>query len=171
MIVGRLYECSGVKIIQRKLFSKGDKKVMKKDNKGFSLVELIVVVLIMGILAVALTPQVMKWVNNSRLSADKQTQEAVVSNCQLAMVESGALAAAPASFTISSSGLSVTPAADNKFYASLAKVSGVAVDKLQKAYTTKTKDNTITITIDKTNGSVTGSMSKQADLDSFTKDN
>ncbi len=28
---------------------------MKKDNKGFSLVELIVVVLIMGILAVALT--------------------------------------------------------------------------------------------------------------------
>ena len=48
---------------------------MKKDNKGFSLVELIVVVLIMGILAVALTPQVLKWVNNSRVANDLQAKE------------------------------------------------------------------------------------------------
>ncbi|MCI5848904.1 MAG: type II secretion system GspH family protein, partial [Lachnoclostridium sp.] len=38
-------------------------KRTKKNNKGFSLVELIVVVLIMAIIAVALAPQVMKWVN------------------------------------------------------------------------------------------------------------
>ena len=43
---------------------------MKKDNKGFSLVELIVVVLIMAIVAVALAPQVMKWVENSRKATD-----------------------------------------------------------------------------------------------------
>lgn len=57
-------------------------KNLKKDNKGFSLVELIVVVLIMAIIAVALAPQVIKWVNNSRISADNNTKEAVVSAAQ-----------------------------------------------------------------------------------------
>ena len=44
----------------------------KMNNKGFSLVELIVVVLIMAIIAVALAPQVMKWVENSRKATDVQ---------------------------------------------------------------------------------------------------
>ena len=57
---------------------------MKKNNKGFSLVELIVVVLIMGILAVALTPQVMKWVDKSRVAADKDTIQAVKTAAALA---------------------------------------------------------------------------------------
>lgn len=43
----------------------------KKDNKGFSLVELIVVILIMAVIAVALAPQVMKWVGESKKSTDK----------------------------------------------------------------------------------------------------
>ncbi len=45
-------------------------KNLRKDNKGFSLVELIVVVLIMAIIAVALAPQVLKWVNRSRVATD-----------------------------------------------------------------------------------------------------
>lgn len=42
----------------------------KRDNKGFSLVELIVVILIMAVIAVALAPQVMKWVGKSKESTD-----------------------------------------------------------------------------------------------------
>ncbi len=42
------------------------------SNRGFSLIELIVVVLIMGILAVGLTPQVLKWVNNARKASDME---------------------------------------------------------------------------------------------------
>ncbi len=57
----------------------------KTNNKGFSLVELIVVVLIMGILAVALTPQVLKWVNNSRKANDISLMQTVVSNCNTAL--------------------------------------------------------------------------------------
>lgn len=66
------------------------KKFAKKNNKGFSLVELIVVVLIMAIIAVALAPQVMKWVNNARISADVTTYDAVVSSAQLALTDSEA---------------------------------------------------------------------------------
>ena len=59
----------------------------KMNNKGFSLVELIVVVLIMAIIAVALAPQVMKWVENSRLSSDKDTYEQFISNLQIALTD------------------------------------------------------------------------------------
>ncbi len=62
----------------------------KKNNKGFSLVELIVVILIMAVLAVALAPQVMKWVGNSRVAADVQAYDGLVSNCQLALTDSTA---------------------------------------------------------------------------------
>lgn len=49
-------------------------KKMQKNNKGFSLVELIVVILIMAIIAVALAPQVMKWVDSSRVSTDNNNR-------------------------------------------------------------------------------------------------
>ena len=45
-------------------------KKSKKNNKGFSLVELIVVVLILGILAVAVTPQIMTWIDKSHKAKD-----------------------------------------------------------------------------------------------------
>ncbi|MCR4904426.1 MAG: prepilin-type N-terminal cleavage/methylation domain-containing protein, partial [Butyrivibrio sp.] len=43
-----------------------ERKIMKKNNKGFSLVELIVVVLIMAIIATALTLAVTKYVSKSK---------------------------------------------------------------------------------------------------------
>ena len=46
---------------------------MKKNNKGFSLVELIVVVLIMAIIATALTLAVTKYVAKSKRSSDANT--------------------------------------------------------------------------------------------------
>lgn len=62
-------------------------KSLKENNKGFSLVELIVVVLIMAIIAVALAPQVMKWVNNSRESADANNYDSLYANVQLALTD------------------------------------------------------------------------------------
>ncbi len=58
---------------------------MKRDNHGFSLVELIVVVLIMAIVAVALAPQVMKWVENSRIATDMENRTNIENNCMLAI--------------------------------------------------------------------------------------
>lgn len=65
----------------------------KKNNKGFSLVELIVVVLIMAIIAVALAPQVMKWVENSRVATDVSNYDSLVANCQLALTDANAYSA------------------------------------------------------------------------------
>lgn len=76
-------------------------KRTKKNNKGFSLVELIVVVLIMAIIAVALAPQVMKWVNESRKSADASTYDSVVAAAQDALADEAAWnACASVDFTI-----------------------------------------------------------------------
>lgn len=59
----------------------------KKDNKGFSLVELIVVILIMGIIAVALAPQVMKWVGKSAESTDESNAATIKSAVQAAVTD------------------------------------------------------------------------------------
>ena len=62
---------------------------MKENNKGFSLVELIVVILIMAVLAVALAPQVMKWVGNARKARDWHNYEQMVSVVQEAITYNG----------------------------------------------------------------------------------
>ncbi len=42
-----------------------------KNNKGFSLAELIVTVLILGILAVAVTPQITTWIEKTKIAKDE----------------------------------------------------------------------------------------------------
>lgn len=90
-------------------------KNLKKDNKGFSLVELIVVVLIMAIIAVALAPQVIKWVNNSRIAADNNTKEAVVAAAQNCLSDEAIYKAiktrtsgGPLTITVNNSNLTIT---------------------------------------------------------------
>lgn len=61
---------------------------MKKlNNKGFSLVELIIVIAIMAILAAALAPQLMKYIEKSRVSTDKQTCDSIKSCINTALAE------------------------------------------------------------------------------------
>ncbi len=62
---------------------------MKKNNKGFSLVELIIVIAIMAILSAALAPQLMKYIEKSRLSTDESTCKAIESCVNTALTNEG----------------------------------------------------------------------------------
>ncbi len=87
---------------------------MRSKDKGFSLVELIVVVLIMGIITMALAPQVMKWVAAARASADARVKDNLKSVGQAAVAEyegtGGTLV--DANYIVTSSGISAAGGAD-----------------------------------------------------------
>lgn len=55
----------------------------KMDNKGFSLVELIIVIAIMAVLVGVLAPQYMKYVERSRNSTDRDNAAAIESAIQV----------------------------------------------------------------------------------------
>ena len=61
----------------------------KRSNKGFSLVELIIVIAIMAVLVAVLTPQLLKYVERSRQAKDRANVQAVFDVFNLACIEYG----------------------------------------------------------------------------------
>jgi len=78
----------------------------KTNNKGFSLVELIIVIAIMAVLMVVLAPQLLRYVENSRLQRDNSAIAEIANAIEIAcanedvMAEIPAAGGTPASITI-----------------------------------------------------------------------
>ena len=66
------------------------KKVRRINNEGFSLVELIIVIAIMAILAAALAPQLIKYIDNSRKSTDVQSGQSIATAVGVALTDEAA---------------------------------------------------------------------------------
>ncbi len=79
----------------------------KMNNKGFSLVELIIVIAIMAILIVVLAPQYLRYVERSRNSTDMQNATTIVDAIQIYAADPQA---SPA-ITTAESGATITIAA------------------------------------------------------------
>lgn len=73
-----------------------------KNNKGFSLVELIIVIAIMAILVGVMAPQLIKYIEKSNVSADTQLAGTIQTACTTAMMDPEVLANSTASNYVSS---------------------------------------------------------------------
>lgn len=65
----------------------------KKNNRGFSLVELIVVVAIMAVLVVILAPAMLRYVEKTRLQKDESALSEVANAAELAVGEESIMSA------------------------------------------------------------------------------
>lgn len=125
-------------------------KVNKKNQKGFSLVELVVVILIMGVIAVALAPQVMKWVEEARNNTNTRIKDNLKSVAQAAVAEyessSGEVEAA--CYLVTSTGLVTSdgaPDPNDGMIAIMSEVMGGEMPKVVnssgKVYQMKVEDS------------------------------
>ena len=62
---------------------------IRKSNKGFTLVELIIVIAIIAILTAVAAPQYIKYVDESRWSKDQNNAASLLTAVQVAIVDNG----------------------------------------------------------------------------------
>lgn len=114
-------------------------------NKGFSLVELIIVVAIMAVLIGVLAPQYLKYVERSRESADLDNYQAIITALQVSAADSDSTATKVVDGTIvcdANGRLAFNPATNE----TVLKEASADPSKIT-IKSTKYKGKTITITV------------------------
>ena len=148
------------------------KNEMKLNNKGFSLVELIVVIAIMAILVGVLAPSVLGQLDKAKISKDKQTIETICTAIATAyadqMVTSGKATGTVSYITVSKG--SGTPVAytattsSNKMSEAVQEIVGFSKVYLESS---EFKDATISFEIS-SGGKVTGKATGTKSNNDFT---
>ena len=131
----------------------------RKNNKGFSLVELIVVVAIMAVLVGVLAPAYLKYVEKSRVQKDVSAVSEVMAACEVALADetinknttSATISFAPtATFTKAAAD---ADASARTLENELADTLGTSVTLTSNGL--KTAGVTVTVTVDQTSGAIT----------------
>lgn len=129
----------------------------KMNNKGFSLVELIIVIAIMAVLIVVLAPQYLKYVEKSRNSTDVTNATEIVSALQIYASDPDATTAIPtAAFDIDVVG-NANATVPAGFATDALKEAGLldASDKLTTRCVSRSKWTAYKITATPNNGGLT----------------
>ena len=104
------------------------KKQRSMGNKGFSLVELIIVIAIMAILIGVMAPQLLRYVERTRVSADTQVADTVRTAITTAMLDPAVMTDANFNTDVatfqSAGGASVTSIGANAFGNAVAETLG-----------------------------------------------
>ncbi len=99
-----------------------------RNNKGFSLVELIIVIAIMAILVGVMAPQLIKYIEKTNVSSDVQLCDSIKTAVTTAMMDPTVINTASATLPASDTWLEVSNIneSDNGFGAAVAEILGYA---------------------------------------------
>lgn len=131
-------------------------KNRKKNNKGFSLVELIIVVAILAILTGILAPQYIRWVEKSRVAKDEANAAELLLTVQTALADdTDNEIAANATATFSDAGIASGDTALQAYIASIYNANDLTKAPESKTYQGRTY--TVTVAAAANNGGLTAS--------------